>query len=335
VIQSLHFNLTYRCNLRCRFCVTGGSQPDSDMPLDVLRRELLRGREQGVTNINLCGGEPTVYPHVVELVSCAHDLGIERICLKTNGYLLKDHGFVDELVAAGVNHFSISLHGPAEVHDSLTGVEGSFAAAARGIERIRHHGSYLSLPTCIMRPNYHLLPQTVSMLADFEPNVVMPTFTEPKGRGDANFDDVMATYDEVYDSLCRALDLLIAREVPITLVNFPFCAVRGYERLSRDTHNQVTHLVHDDGSFMEDLFSIERRTIRVKGEHCRRCNFEVLCLGPFRTYIERRGWGGLLPITDLRLLDVVPLSVILRSELAAARGGGKQAGEGAAGGAGT
>lgn len=330
--ESVHLNLTYRCNLDCVFCVTGGSRPGSDLPYPALERGLEQARARGAVAVNLCGGEPTLYPDLLKLVARARELGYRHIALKTNGVRLKDRGFVDDLVEAGVNHFSVSLHGSSVVHDRLTRTPGSFAAAARGLDHVRGRGVRLSLPTCIFAPNHALLPETLSVLGDFAPAMVMPTFAEPNGRCDTAFEDLTISYADVRDPLARGLDLILARGVAVCLINFPYCTVRGYERYSLDTHSQVVHLLDDAGALREDFRETERPLNRAKGPPCCGCNFDGVCSGPFRAYVERRGWGDIAPITDLRVLDVIPLARILGHELAARRRSSGPGGPGGAGG---
>jgi MoaA/NifB/PqqE/SkfB family radical SAM enzyme len=63
--------------------------------------------DQGLKNIRFSGGEPTLYPYLVELVQHCKDRGVERIAISSNGSASRK--LYADLLKAGVNDFSISL----------------------------------------------------------------------------------------------------------------------------------------------------------------------------------------------------------------------------------
>ena len=71
----------------------------------------------GLKNIRFSGGEPTIYPDIVEVIKTAKEAGIERIAISTNGSA--DLSVYEELIDNGVNDISISLDGccAADVED--------------------------------------------------------------------------------------------------------------------------------------------------------------------------------------------------------------------------
>ncbi len=77
---------TARCNLKCGFCFgpadDGGQTPDLDATF--WKRVLVGIREKGCTGIVVSGGEPTLYPHLRELLSYAKGLGLQTV-LSTHG----------------------------------------------------------------------------------------------------------------------------------------------------------------------------------------------------------------------------------------------------------
>ena len=47
------------------------------------------------------GGEPTIYPHIVEAVAYARSVGFTRVTIATNSTQLRRPAFADQLIAAG------------------------------------------------------------------------------------------------------------------------------------------------------------------------------------------------------------------------------------------
>jgi uncharacterized radical SAM superfamily Fe-S cluster-containing enzyme len=85
-------DITSQCNLSCPACFTSSSPASSQyLPLEEIRRavETAIEREEGRLDVvMLSGGEPTVHPHIVEIVESLIALPITRIIVNTNGIRL-------------------------------------------------------------------------------------------------------------------------------------------------------------------------------------------------------------------------------------------------------
>ncbi len=123
----VQFALNNACNAKCGFCnfaldqlpkkdwayVDGQGAKDA---LDILYRE-------GVRYMVLTGGEPTLHPHLTEIVQHGTSLGI-KMMLVTNAGLLKPEK-IHELTDAGVSSFIISIDAAdEEVHERNRGLPG-------------------------------------------------------------------------------------------------------------------------------------------------------------------------------------------------------------------
>ncbi|MDD8044282.1 MAG: radical SAM protein [Verrucomicrobiota bacterium] len=178
--------LTYRCNLRCRFCYAGcncTANPTGDsteMTTPQVRKVLTRiFREGEVPSISFTGGEPTLRPDLPSLIQFAKQLGM-RVNLITNGTQI-DRGMADTLANAGLDSAQVSLEGvTAEVHDGITQVPGSFAASLAGVRALAAAGIRVHTNTTLNRLNRHeaerfpaFLKQTLQR-ERFSMNMVIP-----------------------------------------------------------------------------------------------------------------------------------------------------------------
>jgi cyclic pyranopterin phosphate synthase len=108
----LRISLTDRCNFRCVYCMPAIGmkfQPRDELLTD---EELLRAvrlcARIGFTKLRLTGGEPTIRPHLVELVREMKSFpGIEEISMTTNALLLSR--MADDLKQAGLDRINVSL----------------------------------------------------------------------------------------------------------------------------------------------------------------------------------------------------------------------------------
>ncbi len=127
---------TLRCNLRCEFCrfvANGDVFGKRDwLGIDDWRRivdEVAPYRPY----ICITGGEPTLYPHLPQLIAHIKQHGL--ICvLTTNGTMLEHRA--EALLQAPPDVVVLSLDGPRDVHDAARKVTGTFDRALRGVRAL-------------------------------------------------------------------------------------------------------------------------------------------------------------------------------------------------------
>jgi len=106
--------LTHRCPLHCVYC----SNPleltkrENELPTAAWVRVLREAAELGVLQVDFTGGEPLARPDLTELVRAARGAGLYA-SLITSGLPL-DEKRLDELIAAGLDHFQLSFQGARE-----------------------------------------------------------------------------------------------------------------------------------------------------------------------------------------------------------------------------
>ncbi|MGD8238217.1 MAG: radical SAM protein [Armatimonadota bacterium] len=132
--------LSLRCNLQCKMCYymsdaiakhAMGQLPS--LPYDTAARAAREAVRLGAY-VAITGGEPLLYDRLPDAIAEVKRNG--GICaLVTNGTLLRQRAA--ELARAGPDLVAVSVLGPPAVHDEITGVEGSFARAAAGIQEAR------------------------------------------------------------------------------------------------------------------------------------------------------------------------------------------------------
>ena len=112
VMGDLRISVTDRCNFRCTHCMPEeGLQwlaRESLLTFDEIERVTRMFVAQGVHEIRLTGGEPTLRPDLPELVArLAKIPGIGSLSLTTNGFLLKK--LARPLAEAGLTRINVSL----------------------------------------------------------------------------------------------------------------------------------------------------------------------------------------------------------------------------------
>jgi len=146
-VRDLRISVTDRCNYRCTYC----------MPFDeyvwIDKHEILTFEEitrlaslfarLGVDKVRLTGGEPLVRKNLDTLIGKLSAIGIQDLCLTTNGALLEEQA--PALAAAGLRRINVSLDTlNSEKFKQITKrgdldrvLAGLFAAKRAGIQPIK------------------------------------------------------------------------------------------------------------------------------------------------------------------------------------------------------
>ncbi len=136
------YEATMRCNLRCQFCyvgdlLNGDGQWRQELPLDTLRRAF--PRHAGL-EVSLTGGEVFVRKDIEQVLGLFREKGYTCGYLTTNATLIDEaraRALADLARAGFLKHVSVSIDGPADLHDAARGVKGTFERAAAGLRRLQ------------------------------------------------------------------------------------------------------------------------------------------------------------------------------------------------------
>jgi len=143
--ESILYEVTPRCNLRCRHCYNVWKDPggysQEELPTDRALALIDRAiRESKCRQFTLTGGEPLLHRDLEQLVAAARE-GCDYVVLITNGTLLPEER-VQALVQAGVSLFELPLNsGDRETHDQMAGSDGCFDKVTKAAADIRYHGA--------------------------------------------------------------------------------------------------------------------------------------------------------------------------------------------------
>jgi len=190
------WEVTNRCNLRCRQCFlpdAGSASPD-ELTTEESRAMLDNLAEAGVKSLLFSGGEPLVRPDLEEMARCASRLF--AIWLQTNGWLLEEKAaMVKDL---GFQQVQVSLDGAsAEAHDFFRG-RGSFDRAVAGIkECVRLKIPSVGIAATICRHNLDQVPMLIDLALELGVRAFETLTFMPKGRGQNLADQVLSPQERM------------------------------------------------------------------------------------------------------------------------------------------
>ena len=230
-----------KCNIKCVFCYYRDNLDAPNRNVVDILADVSYAYRKGVREIDFSGGEPTVHPDLPELIAAAKQLGMERVCIITNGWRLAERGYFQELRNAGLDEALFSVHGSsADVHDQLTAVPGSFERIARGMKNALDLGVVVRTNTVVNRINLDDLLEISRFVAAHLPVQVNFITVNDWCYAKHLVDALMVRYSEMAPRLHEACDFLELKIPAVNVRYIPFCFMQGYERFVCN-HPQVMY----------------------------------------------------------------------------------------------
>ncbi len=182
-IRQLLFFPTYRCNLRCSFCLSfnGYWRADAGFPFaaasgqselsteDVERHVIMEAVAAEVEHMTLSGGEVLMRTDAKEIFSALASHGV-RWSLDSN-MMMCDRATAASIVTSGCEAVFVSIDGTAEVHNELRRCRHAYQKAMEGVGNLldacRHTATGLSprvVANCVVQPGNEACLEDVVLL---------------------------------------------------------------------------------------------------------------------------------------------------------------------------
>ncbi len=136
-LRTLIIKPTLRCTANCIGCSPRRSLHRSlfksrTLSLREWVKILSQARGMGAGSLEISGGEPTLYPHLCELIREAREMGYS-VFMNTNGSRGKPD-FAEQLVRSGLQAVRVSLYShQSDVHDAIRQSKGLWAKAGASV----------------------------------------------------------------------------------------------------------------------------------------------------------------------------------------------------------
>lgn len=324
-----------KCNIQCIFCYYQDNLKAPNRSFEDVKNDLIYAKKHGVREVDFSGGEPTVHPDLSRMIHEAKSIGMERICIISNGIKLADRKYLKSLSEAGLGEILFSVHGSEEkIHDKITNKAGSFNKISRALSNAASEGIKVRINTVVNRLNYIDLPNLGNYILPFKPIQVNFITINDWCFAKHLVDKLMLSYSDMSPKLKEVCEFL---EQYVQFVNtryIPFCFMDGYERFVCN-HKQIMFdpfewvprvrakieaqsnplrylAILGYGFFMgrvfkktfrapladlldESVIEAIRRWFYKKGKTCKQCKFDNICDGVEKTYAKIFGLNELTP----------------------------------------
>jgi len=279
-MNRVDIKIGFNCNNLCEFCVQGEKRfKFKNKTISEIKKALKNARDNKAEGVVFTGGEPTIHPDILEVVSYAKELGFSSIQLQTNGRMLAYLDFCKKLINAGVNEFSPALHSSKEkIHDELTKGTGAWKQVVQGIKNLKSLNQFVLTNTVITSKNYQDLP-VVHIL----------------GTADKNKDWLVPKKSEAMPYIKKGLDIGIAANKIVMTEAIPYCMMTGYEDYIAEKIMPETQVVDAEG-VIDSYAAYRWNEGKEKRDECKECKYFKVCEGPWKEYPEIYGWDEFRPI---------------------------------------
>jgi MoaA/NifB/PqqE/SkfB family radical SAM enzyme len=167
-LLSMEIEFSRICNFRCSYCyVDEKVECQDELSREEIKDVILQAKALGARKIIILGGEPSIYPHLEEMLNFLGNEGLE-IEMFTNGSGINDH--MASVLASYRVRVALKMNSRVEhVQNLLAGKTGAYVLINDALESLKKAGYpsrdlFLAISTVICQKNIAELPDMWSWL---------------------------------------------------------------------------------------------------------------------------------------------------------------------------
>lgn len=278
--------------------------------LPTIKREIEKAGQNGYNSLGFLGGEPTIYPSILDLIKHAVQCNFKKIHIVSNGRRYSDKKFLKNLLDSGVTRFSVSVHSHQEsTEDNLTKVKDGFKEKIRGIKNLTEFSGRglikepISINIVVNKMNYQNMPDTIKFFNKMGVNDFRLNFIRPEGRAADNFNEVVLKYSDFSGVAEEILRFAKSNGVSLNIGDMPLCTFKDTQLILENDGNLKDY--YDDVLSFNDtmplatipskrFFSWKKERLnrhKIKGGECNKCYYNPYCEGPWKNYVKKFGFS--------------------------------------------
>ncbi|MEO5357201.1 MAG: radical SAM protein [Nitrospirae bacterium YQR-1] len=323
----------YLCNIKCIFCYYAHTPAKNWHTLDECKADAFLYRSEYKNEwVDITGGEPTIYPHIIELVKYCNEIGLKP-SLISNMRALSNDDTVLRLTEAGVYDFLCSVHALGDTYDFLTKSKDGWKHVVGAVENFQKHDIKWRVNCTMTAVNKTQLKDIAMFTHRHGGRVINFISYNPFEGWSLKMDiDFQSSHGEISPYLREALDYCDEAGLEANVRYFPFCMMKGHEnkcynysQLSYDPHEwdfcswfsdktrnpspktsvQIRELISTEQEM--HLFEAHRfkRTAFEQSDKCRFCAYGFICDGFANQYAGRFGTDEMAPYTGDFIKDPI------------------------------
>lgn len=304
--KAAYLQITRECNNECIFC--SNPQFEKDYTLDEAKKMVAEFKKEGIIEILLTGGEPTLVSFLPELIQFITKKSID-IKMITNGVELSDKKLVQSLFKAGLRDINISVHSVDEkIAEKMSQKKGHLNKSLKGIRNALDAGINVMLNSTINSLNCSALSKNAAFFVKNFPEIKHYIFNNlDPGKADGNLNSragqnpwIVAKLADMQLELHIAVNILKKNGKTFRIERVPLCYMAGFEECSTETRKIVKGEQYIC-SFIEkgrknEVRKVAPTQLRTKVDCCKHCMLDPVCAGIQQEYLDIHGERELYPV---------------------------------------
>src|SRR3989338_4099857 len=300
------------CNQRCVFC---SNPPKSgELGFEEAKRHMLRMKEEGVTDLMITGGEPTLKKDLREIIQLAEDMNFKEITIQTNGSTLHTEEMVKMLYPFRHNlKVNVSFHASdRKIFSDLSQAPHTYDNTLKSLENLGKYGIPTNITIVIQKANYMSLKSHIKFLRKSYPfithfsfNFIDPIFNAWKNKW------TVPTLAESEKSIHECFDYITKENCSFRIEKMPLCYLDGFEHCQSNLRRHLfdekrvcsfMRIDEDEKAekfFQKPLWRIEEgKSEFFYPSQCKECSLLDICPGMNSNYVLVHGDKEARPVRD-------------------------------------
>lgn len=245
------WELTGRCNLRCKHCFVNKKEKNTDIEKSVALKICRELCECEVDKVMITGGEPLLYKYLPDVISYLRRNSSMIIDITTNGILFTDE-MIDLFSQVGIDELSVSLDGPSEIYRKIRG-EDDLEIVLRNVKKLSSAGVQVDAIMTVNRINQKFVEKTIELAYDNCFTSITISNLLKLYNSEFDYDQLCLSVDEL-----TALKVLIDKQRQIFGSTFPirsvgFSDVRGTNKICVKCNNPSLYAIDREGMMLKCL----------------------------------------------------------------------------------
>lgn len=152
LLRSIHIEVANICNERCVHCYIPHEYKNNIINSELFYKIIEIGRKMNIIHVTLSGGEPLLHPDIIEFLRKCRKMDLS-VNVLSNLTVLNDE-IITEMKQNPLLSVQTSIYSMnAEIHDSITKLNGSFEKTIKGLEILSSRGIPVQISCPIMKQN--------------------------------------------------------------------------------------------------------------------------------------------------------------------------------------
>ncbi len=299
-MSAAYLAISYICNQKCSFCpCTKEEKTFKYMDFQKLKKSVYRLKNEiGITEVVLSGGEPTLHPYFLDIISYLNDMNV-KVTLLTNAEKLYDKDFVEKITKR-IKRSNLTvittIHSQKEqLHEFINKSRGSFKRSINGLKNVNQVGFHTIVKHCITKENYIDLKEFFQFVdITFPKSVDMQLCSidycgldeKIKNNYKVEFPQIRPYLESMFDQYIESKQ----NERVVYCFNIPLCSADPFywKFFTPKAYGYEGYISPDKNGESKRAYNIDTN-VGLYTTACKKCKANLLCAGTYRSAFELFG----------------------------------------------